>query len=56
MRRWAAILGIAGAAFALLGYSGLGGAFADLAQMLFFVTAAGFAVVLASLLGRRRRG
>ncbi|MDG5488442.1 DUF1328 domain-containing protein [Sphingomonas sp. FW199] len=46
MLRWALIFLIAGLVMALLGFGGIGGAFVEIAKILFFVAIAVFAVLL----------
>lgn len=46
MLRWALIFLIAGVVLALLGFGGIGGAFVEIAKILFFVAIAVFVVLL----------
>ncbi|WP_448659654.1 DUF1328 domain-containing protein [Sphingomonas sp. CJ99] len=46
MLRWALIFLVVGLVMALLGFGGIGGAFVEIAKILFFVALAVFAVLL----------
>lgn len=46
MLRWALIFLVIGVVLALLGFGGLGGAFVEIAKILFFVAIAVFVVLL----------
>lgn len=46
MLRWAIIFLIAGLVFGVLGFGGIGGAFVDIAKILFFIAVAIFVVLL----------
>lgn len=46
MIRWAIIFLVAGLVLALLGFGNLGGAFVDIAKILFFIAIAVFVVLL----------
>lgn len=55
MLRWALIFLIAGVVLAVLGFGGIGGAFVEIAKILFFVAIAVFVLllVMGALAGRR---
>ncbi|HKR18303.1 MAG TPA: DUF1328 domain-containing protein [Rhizorhapis sp.] len=55
MLRWALIFLIAGVVLAVLGFGGIGGAFVEIAKILFFVAIAVFVLLLimGALAGRR---
>ena len=46
MLRWALIFLVIGVVLALLGFGGLGGAFVEIAKILFFLALAAFVVLL----------
>jgi uncharacterized membrane protein YtjA (UPF0391 family) len=46
MLRWALIFLVVGLVLALLGFGGIGGAFVEIAKILFFIAIAIFAVLL----------
>lgn len=46
MIRWAIIFLVAGLVLALLGFGGIGGAFVEIAKILFFIAIAVFVVLL----------
>lgn len=58
MLRWALTFLVAGIILAVLGFGGLGGAFIEIAKILFFVAIAAFVVllVLSVAAGRRVAG
>ncbi|GAA0726074.1 DUF1328 domain-containing protein [Sphingomonas japonica] len=46
MLRWAAIFLVVGLVLAVLGFSGIGGAFVEIAKILFFIAIAIFVILL----------